>query len=635
MKKNNCYLINAPAGSGKTTYIYNKIMAISIKSPNTKILCITYTNRAADELKNKFQYYNSKKLEVYTIHSFINNFMDNYFKKNQIINDYVEEYKDEIKKIIDNPNEEKNLKKINKYKEKYGEEINYEIIKKNITKIYYNETNFNNYLYGGLSHDDLIKFTYIISNKYDNILFKLSKMYDYVFIDEYQDTPSYVLEIFYNCSKYSSIRLYLFGDKMQQIYNNYSNDFNNVLKFFDKSIRLNCNYRSSKKIVDILNNIYNDKDYIQQSKNIIESKALCIITDDFESELDKYNDYYKLFLLNNKKYSQIGASNLYSAIIKIGNYSYNGKYNVADALNNDIDENKDILFKPLYIINYIIEMYKKSNFGGIVRTLEKYHRIFNCSKIIIKDFKDIYDFKIYLKNIYEEYININNTISDFLIKTDLINKEYYENIILNVEYENVLNVKINEFINYIKYIKNSDCSTQHGVKGEGHNNIIFVSESSSNPNVNMYDFFKLFSKSNIKINDFEYFNTLYIKYIKDIEDLIKTNISELNKETYEIFSSKINDIVLKMYNEIKEFEFFNLIKFKYENYIKKQKVTSLKEFLKKGYYQSILSAYKIFYVGCSRAKNNLIILISKSKTNNYQLELKEKLEKIGFDVKIK
>lgn len=635
MKKNNCYLINAPAGSGKTTYIYNKIMEINIKSPNTKILCITYTNRAADELKNKFEYYNSKKLEVYTIHSFINNFMDNYFKKNQIINDYVEEYKDEIKKIIDNPDEEKNLKKINKYKEKYGEEINYEIIKKNITKIYYNETNFSNYLYGGLSHDDLIKFTYIISNKYDNILFKLSKMYDYVFIDEYQDTPSYVLEIFYNCSKYSNIRLYLFGDKMQQIYDNYNNDFNNVLKFFDKSIRLNCNYRSSKKIVDILNNIYNDKDYIQQSQNIIESKALCIITDDFESELNKYNDYYKLFLLNSKKYSQIGASNLYSAIIKIGNYSYNGKYNVADALNNDIDENKDILFKPLYIINYVIEMYKKSNFGGIVRTLEKYHRIFNCSKIIIKDFKDIYDFKIYLKNIYEEYININNTISDFLIKTDLINKEYYENIILNVEYENLLNVKINEFINYIKYIKNSDCSTQHGVKGEGHNNIIFVSESSSNPNVNMYDFFKLFSKSNIKINDFEYFNTLYIKYIKDIEDLIKTNISELNKETYEIFSSKINDIVLKMYNEIKEFEFFNLIKFKYENYIKKQKVTALKEFLKKGYYQSILSAYKIFYVGCSRAKNNLIILISKSKTNNYQLELKEKLEKIGFDVKIK
>lgn len=244
MEKNNCYLINAPAGSGKTTYIYNQIMQINIKLPKSKILCITYTNRAADELKNRFQYYNGKNLEVYTIHSFINNFMNNYFKKNQIVNAYFEEYEDEIKKIIDNPNEEKNLKKINNYKEKYGETINYEIIKNNITRLYYNETNFSSYLYGGLSHDDLIKFTYNISNKYDNILFKLSRMYDYIFIDEYQDTPSYVLEMFYNCLRYSNIKLYLFGDKMQQIYDNYNSSFDNVLKKFDKSIKLNNNYRS-------------------------------------------------------------------------------------------------------------------------------------------------------------------------------------------------------------------------------------------------------------------------------------------------------------------------------------------------------------------------------------------------------
>ena len=60
----------------------------------------------------------------------------------------------------------------------------------------------------------------------------------------------------------------------------------------------------------------------------------------------------------------------------------------------------------------------------------------------------------------------------------------------------------------------------------------------------------------------------------------------------------------------------------------------LKDFLKKGYYQSILSAYKIFYVGCSRARKNLIILVSKSKTNDYQLELIEKFKKIGFDVEL-
>ena len=55
----------------------------------------------------------------------------------------------------------------------------------------------------------------------------------------------------------------------------------------------------------------------------------------------------------------------------------------------------------------------------------------------------------------------------------------------------------------------------------------------------MYEFFKLLSKSNIKINDLESFNTLYIKYIEEIETSVKTNISKLNKETYATFSNLI------------------------------------------------------------------------------------------------
>lgn len=634
MEKNNCYLINAPAGSGKTTYIHNKIMQINIKQSNARILCITYTNRATEELKSKFEYYNSTKIEVYTIHSFLKLFMDDYFKNKKVINYYFEEYDYKIKEIVENEDDENNLKKINRYKEKFGEEISYEIIRKNISKIYYNETNFNSYLYGGLSHDDLIKFSYNISNRYEKILFKLSNMYDYVFIDEYQDTPIYILEMFYNCLKYSNMNLYLFGDKMQQIYDNYNCDFDVILKGFNKSISLNNNYRSSKKIVDILNKIYNDNDYIQQSENIIESKTVCIITDNFESTLEKFNDFYKLFLLNKEKYTQIGASNLYSSIMNIEDYSHNGKYNVSDALNDNIDDNKDMLFKMLYIINYMIEMYLKKNFGEIVRIVEKYNKIFNVSKISITDFDSIKDLKKFLKFIHEEYNNDDNNILDFLLKIDFINEEYLENITSNLEYEAVLKVKIKEFLNYVKYTKRTDCSTQHGVKGEGHDNVIFVSESSSNPNVNIYEFYKVFSKYDIRTKDLENFNWLYTKYITEIEALTNTSISKLNKEIYETHLDRINEIISKMYNEIKNYELFDLIKEKYKNYIIKQKITALKDFLKKGYYQSILSAYKLFYVGCSRARKNLIILVSKSKTKDYQLELIEKFKKIGFDVEL-
>ncbi len=50
----NCFLINAPAGSGKTTQIKTMIRQFIIESPNDNILCITYTNRAADELSKRY-----------------------------------------------------------------------------------------------------------------------------------------------------------------------------------------------------------------------------------------------------------------------------------------------------------------------------------------------------------------------------------------------------------------------------------------------------------------------------------------------------------------------------------------------------------------------------------------------------
>ena len=39
IKKNNKHLINAPAGSGKTTYIRNQLKSICINKPESRILC--------------------------------------------------------------------------------------------------------------------------------------------------------------------------------------------------------------------------------------------------------------------------------------------------------------------------------------------------------------------------------------------------------------------------------------------------------------------------------------------------------------------------------------------------------------------------------------------------------------------
>ena len=79
---------------------------------------------------------------------------------------------------------------------------------------------------------------------------KISDKYNYIFIDEYQDTSAYILDIFYDAVvNKENIQLYLLGDRMQQIYRNYDGSFEEKLREFDTSQRLVVNHRSIGKII--------------------------------------------------------------------------------------------------------------------------------------------------------------------------------------------------------------------------------------------------------------------------------------------------------------------------------------------------------------------------------------------------
>ena len=68
----NLFLVNAPAGSGKTTWIRKNVRKYLLQNPNDNVLCITYTNRAAEELGKDVD---SNRVYFGTIHSFINDFI--------------------------------------------------------------------------------------------------------------------------------------------------------------------------------------------------------------------------------------------------------------------------------------------------------------------------------------------------------------------------------------------------------------------------------------------------------------------------------------------------------------------------------------------------------------------------------
>ncbi len=257
----NIYLINAPAGSGKTTSIKRMIKGHLIENPKDNILCITYTNRAAEELNKDLE---SNNLFIGTIHSFIYKFIGIYFYKKEIIDLYFEMFGEKIKEKINNIDEnsnykESNIRYISKYEGLEENDLNYEFVKSNIKSIFYNETQFTSLYYGGLSHDDLVIFAREIFERFSVVRKRLTQRYQVIFIDEYQDTSADVLNIFYDSVINTKTKLYFLGDKMQQIYKNYDGSFENKFSLLNKSIKFDTNYRSATKIIDILNYLYNDE----------------------------------------------------------------------------------------------------------------------------------------------------------------------------------------------------------------------------------------------------------------------------------------------------------------------------------------------------------------------------------------
>lgn len=642
---NNMFLVNAPAGSGKTTFIKDKINEIVSNDKDCKILCITYTNRAADELISKI---NSKNVKISTIHSFISEFFKIYFSNKDIIELYFETYKGDILDRINNiSNDERNEIANQKYKEEHEGNLSFEYLKNNTKSISYNELPFNSLYYGGLSHDALLSFAEILLDKYPIIKKRLSSLYKYIFIDEYQDTSANILRFFYNAVKDSQTTLFLCGDKMQQIYKNYDGTFENELSTFNNSdFLLRTNYRSSQSIVTVLNNIYNDPSFVQEVSNIQKqgNKPQIYIAEDVNLTLNAIEDItpkiLKLFIYNKDRFEKIGAKNLYEKVSDMEKYSFGSKNSPVDVLlTNDID-NPDPLFRLLFEINDFLKKYKLKQYGLLVQKINnKKSKIYNKELLKINKHEDKKNFQNLIESIYSKY-NEDILIIDFLKflndKQFLLNsvtENYFEGSEEN-EYLTVLEQSIEEFRKLCEYIENPKISTQHGVKGEGHDEVVFIAEDSTrNPYVRMYDFFELLAKNEVRYNEFEKFYYEYVKDIRNFEYLNNIKLSELKKDTYNQYVNSLNKLLQNLnqkYNNNIYYNFF--FSDAYASYLSRPGVTKFNNAVKINNIFGTLIAYKLFYVGCSRAKEILKVIVERSKIDSFYNEFKTKMQQLGFDI---
>lgn len=642
-KLNNCYLINAPAGSGKTTEIKSMVQRCIIDNPKDNILCITYTNRAADELSKGIL---SKNVFIGTIHSFLHFFLKPYFAHQDILELYFEIYGAQISERIDNKSQKENIAESNaRYIERYGK-LDYDMVRNTIKVLSYNESPFSSLYYGGLSHDYLISFSKAIFDRYPVIKKRMTSKYQFIFIDEYQDTMSDVLKIFFESVHNTKTKLFLFGDRMQQIYKNYDGSFEENFELFDTTKALTTNYRSAKNIVDILNNIYNDPALVQNSSEKMRSTKSdfdprIIISYSIQAEIESLRkaepDTLILYLFNKERFSDIGAINLYNAFNRMEKYSFGKAVSAVDVLTTHYEDNPDALLKVLFCVVELLRLYKAQQYGSVIQILKGNKSVFSKDSWNIKTHNDKETVFNSIKQVFNIAESETKTIANLiscLADAHLLNEAYLGGIVDDDDYKLAELVPVIEVVRVADYLCNPKVSTQHGVKGESHDSVVFVSEDSSgNPCVAMYRFFEMWGQIPISAKTLNQFYYEFAAEVDNIQRSIGIKGSELNKDTYmtnkEIINKKLNTIFYRF----KDDPYFQFIYgAAYKSYFSKPGVTKAKDCLKSNTAYSILSAYKLFYVGCSRARRNLTILLDSSKIKgNLELQ-KKRFEEIGFQV---
>ncbi|MBQ0067107.1 MAG: DNA helicase PcrA [Phascolarctobacterium sp.] len=275
-------LIIAGAGSGKTRVLTCRVAHLLNQGVEPwRILAITFTNKAAKEMRervDKMSGYSAKKVNLYTFHSFCSRILrqeievlDGYNRNfaiydgndqktlvKQILKDLnIDDKRFPVGSVLGKISAAKNaMENINDFLSDVtfgGDFYNQQIAK--IYEEYQARLHRNN----ALDFDDLLLVTVNLFNTHPEILAKYQQRYQYIMVDEYQDTN----KVQYLLTKQLAAdhhNICVVGDADQSIYGWRGADIHNILDFEKdypeaKIVKLEQNYRSTQNILDAANTV--------------------------------------------------------------------------------------------------------------------------------------------------------------------------------------------------------------------------------------------------------------------------------------------------------------------------------------------------------------------------------------------
>lgn len=374
---------------------------------------------------------------------------------------------------------------------------------------------------------------------------------------------------------------------------------------------------------------------------IMELDPRIIISHSIQAEIENLRktdpDTLILYLFNKERFSDIDAINLYNAFDKMEKYSFGKAVSAVDVLTTHYEDNPDSLLKVLFCIVELLRLYKAQQYGSIIQILKGNKSVFSKDSWNIKTHNDKETVFNSIKQVFNIIESESKTIADLirgLSNVHLLNEAYLSGIVDDDDYKLAELVPVVEVVHVADYLCNPRVSTQHGVKGESHDSVVFVAEdSSNNPCVAMYRFFEMWGQIQISAKTLNQFYYNFAAEVDNIQQSIGIKGSVLKKGTYIANEEMIKAKLHTVFDRFKDDPYFQFIYgADYESYFSKPGVTKARDCLKGNTAYSILSAYKLFYVGCSRARRNLTILLDSSKIKGNLEPQKKRFEEIGFQV---
>lgn len=591
------YVLEAGAGSGKTYTLIQTLnylienKGIDIQYNHQRIICITYTNVAKNEIIERLE--NNPLVLVSTIHEFLWDCIKSFQKQLKI----------ELCKLNEIRLNEDLIK--GKNDTKYIANLSDRIT--NIYNVNYDDTAFRDFEKGILHHDDVIVLFKLIIESNSLLTTILAQKYPFILVDEYQDTAEetitslidYLLE-----RNKNKIVLGFYGDSHQKIYESGVGDLEKYyLDEQNKKIELvkkEENYRSSKEVVRLLNNFrtnikqkeqtdlqgsvkfiyctYNPPRIpkIKNGVQAINNKGELV----YDETITQYENRIKpqkninydnlifklqslgwefsensqdkiLVIANSRVATRAGFGNLYNSYSR--RYGQNTKEQLLDRNHGMVKyfvgyRDKKTSQEKEIGIEHLIYFWKNKNYNEVVRFLKKYSNLFNGKhlrhqhKIIIskilneletlrktKTIKEVLDF-VEEKNILIKSDSFKRFLEKINIELDTITDHNIKEKIKNEKelYNSLMNLPYLEVINFFEHIQNNTVfSTKHSTKGEEYRNVLTVIDDTEWKQE--YNFQNFFNYSEKKEDrKLRTRNLFYVECSRAKENLIVLALSEMN-----------------------------------------------------------------------------------------------------------